>query len=295
MNLKTIDWVTINNFKRNFSNLHRNAIVNSKANFIVDLHRNYSTLNSSNDLPNPVETFINLKDIYSICSYRNSLKNKSGIYCFVNTINNKRYIGSAKDLYLRLIEHLNSKKSNIALQEAFKKYGLENFNFCVFEYFTYVNKTLSSKHLTDLETIYIKRFNFDTLYNFKHTATSSLGYKHTEEAKLKMRNLYENKNNHPMFGKRHTTESLALISKPGKLNHMFGKKHSELTKAKMSMRRNKYPLGVGIYDLDDNLILKFKNNVELAKHLNISKVTVGKYLNSSLIYNKTYRFKVIQN
>jgi group I intron endonuclease len=98
-----------------------------------------------------------------------------------------------------------------------------------------------------------------------------------------------------MFGKNHTDMSLVLISKPGKLNPMFGKKHSELTKAKISVKKNKYPLGVGIYDLDDNLIFKFKNNVELAKHLNISKVTVGKYLNSSLIYNKTYRFKVIQS
>ncbi|GAA5114499.1 hypothetical protein GCM10023339_20290 [Alloalcanivorax gelatiniphagus] len=34
----------------------------------------------------------------------------------------------------------------------------------------------------------------------------------------------------------------------------------------MSDKRNKYPLGVGIYDLDDNLISKFKNNVELAEH-----------------------------
>ena len=49
---------------------------------------------------------------------------------------------------------------------------------------------------------------------------------------------------------------------------------------------------VGIYDLNDNLTSKFKNNVELVKHLNISRVTVRKYLNSGLVYNKTYRFKV---
>jgi hypothetical protein len=61
----------------------------------------------------------------------------------------------------------------------------------------------------------------------------------------------------------------------------------------MSERKNKYLLGIGIYDLDDNLILIFKNNVELAKHLNISKVTVGKYLNSGLVYNNIYKFKVI--
>ena len=70
---------------------------------------------------------------------------------------------------------------------------------------------------------------------------------------------------------------------------------------------SKYPLGVGIYDLNDNLISKFNNNVELAKYLNISKVTVGKYLKSGKIYKNlgsaglaggashAYRFKIIQD
>jgi group I intron endonuclease len=120
------------------------------------------------------------------------------------------------------------------------------------------------------------------------------GYKHTEEAILKMIKRFENKENHPMYGKKHTEDALALISKPGELNPMFGKKHSEETKGKQSEKNSKYPLGVGIFDLDDHLILKFRNNVELAKHLNISKVTVGKYLNNNLIYNKIYKFKPIQ-
>lgn len=73
---------------------------------------------------------------------------------------------------------------------------------------------------------------------------------------------------------------------------MFGKKHNEETKAIMSgKKKNKYPLGVGIFVLDGNLISKFENNVELAKHLNISKMTVGKYLNSQLVYQYTYYFK----
>jgi uncharacterized membrane protein affecting hemolysin expression len=63
----------------------------------------------------------------------------------------------------------------------------------------------------------------------------------------------------------------------------------------MSVRKNKYILGVGIFDLEGNLISKFQNNVELAKHLNISKDAkrVGKYLNSKLIYNNSYYFKPI--
>ena len=64
-----------------------------------------------------------------------------------------------------------------------------------------------------------------------------------------------------MFGKKHTTEALALISKPGELNPMFNKKHSEKTKSLISKSMSKYPLGVGIYDLNDNLISKFNNRV----------------------------------
>lgn len=77
---------------------------------------------------------------------------------------------------------------------------------------------------------------------------------------------------------------------------MFGKKHSDNTKelmAAQAIKRNKYLNGVGIFDLEDNLIKKFDNNVELANYLNISKVTVGKYLNNELIYKNMYTFKPI--
>jgi len=103
---------------------------------------------------------------------------------------------------------------------------------------------------------------------------------------------FEDKNNHPMFGNTHTIEARAFISKPGVLNPMYGKKHSSLTRQWISDKMSKHVEGVGIYDLNDNLVSKFRKNVELAKHLNISRVTVGKYLNSGLIYNKTYRFKI---
>lgn len=38
------------------------------------------------------------------------------------------------------------------------------------------NKSISDKALTDLESEYISKFKFDTLYNFKAIATSMLGY-----------------------------------------------------------------------------------------------------------------------
>jgi predicted GIY-YIG superfamily endonuclease len=129
-----------------------------------------STLDSGspfNQSPIPALTLSNLKEKNHIKSYRNILKNKKGVYCFTNTMNGKLYIASAKDLYIRLLEHLCNKKSNIALQKAFEKYGINKFNFCIYEYFTYKNKITSHKALTELETSYIQKFNFDILYKFK--------------------------------------------------------------------------------------------------------------------------------
>lgn len=87
-----------------------------------------------------------------------------GIYSFLNKANGKQYIGSAKDLYFRLNGHLSNRKSKRALQ-TISKYGLENFNICIYEYFTYDNKTNSFKLLTDLETTYISKFKFSNLYH----------------------------------------------------------------------------------------------------------------------------------
>ena len=272
------------------------VLYNKRKYMHITVKRNYSTSSISSSslsyLPVPLKVFHKLDDNNIVLSYRELLKNRAGVYCFVNTVNGKLYIGSAKDLYLRLIEHLSNKKSNIALQNAILKYGLAKFNFCVYEYFTYDSKVISHKALTDLETSYIEKYPFDSLYNFMRTATSLIGYKHTDQAKLKMLKRFKDKSNHPMYGKTHTDKVRKLISKPGELNPMFGKQHNEATKKSISDKLSKYAEGVGIYDLNDNLISKFKNNVELAKHLNMSKVTVGKYLNSGLVYDKAYRFKV---
>lgn len=244
--------------------------------------------------PVPVLTLKFLNDKDYIDSHKEMLKNKGGIYSFINTVNGKKYIGSAKDFYLRLNEHLNNKKSNKILQNAFNKHGLDKFHWVIYEYFTYESKLVSNKALTSLETSYIKSFDFSTLYNFKIEATSMLGYIHTEETRRKMVERFKDKNNHPMYGKNHSKEALGLISKPGELNPMYGKTHSEETKKAMAKKKNKYLSGVGIFDLNNNLIQKFDNNVELAKFLGISKVTVGKYLNNNLIYKDTYIFKPIE-
>nr|YP_009763330.1 GIY-YIG endonuclease [Metarhizium rileyi]QIS49119.1 GIY-YIG endonuclease [Metarhizium rileyi] len=150
---------------------------------------------------------LTLKDKNYINSFREVLKGKGGIYSFIN---NKQYIGSVKDLYIRLNEHLNNKKSNVHLQRAIIKYELDKFNWVVYEYFSYINKIISNEDLTTLETSYIKSFNPTTLYNFKLNANSRLGYIHTVE---KMKEYYKDKNNHPMYGKTHSDEARSIMAK----------------------------------------------------------------------------------
>lgn len=84
-----------------------------------------------------------------------------------------------------------------------------------------------------------------------------------------------------MSGKTHKKET-RLISKPVKLNLMYGKVKSKLSKGKISEKLSKHSYAVGIQHLNDNLIFKFKNNTELARHLNITKFTLSKYPNSGL-------------
>jgi len=194
----------------------------------------------------------------------------------------KKYIGSSKDLYQRFLDHLKGRDSNLRLQRAIKKHGIENFNFTIY----YIDNDPNIR-LTDIETAVIKSFPFDELYNFKQEAASSLGYKHTKEAIEKMKLRFKDKTKHPMFGIKHSAFALRKISKPGSLNPMFNKKHSIETKEKISINMSKRP--VALYNLDNQLIKNFLNQIELADYLNLHKTTIGRYLKSGkVLLNKYY-------
>ena len=91
-----------------------------------------------------------------------------------------------------------------------------------------------------------------------------------------------------MFGKTHSIEIKKLISKPGELNPMYGKKQLESTKVLISNRLSK---PVTLYDFNNNYILTFKNNVQLSEFLGCDKSTVGKYAKSGKLYKSLYYIK----
>lgn len=118
------------------------------------------------------------------------------------------------------MDHLKGSDSNSRLQRSINKYGISNFEFVIY-YFDLDPSVI----LTDIETVFIKSFPFENLYNYKkEEANSLLGYKHTINTIEKMKLRYIDKSNHPMLGKTPTSFALSKISKPGNLNPMFGKK-----------------------------------------------------------------------
>jgi len=118
-----------------------------------------------------------------------SYRHVPGIYMFRNTINNKKYIGQAVDLNVRLLYHLSCirrNKTNIhTLYKAINKYGIDNFELYILATFP-LNKNLKY-NLNVAEKIFIQ---FYDSYKNGYNSTiggdgGTLGYKRTEEQRKK--------------------------------------------------------------------------------------------------------------
>jgi len=140
----------------------------------------------------------------------------SGVYQITNTINGKRYVGSAVDVKKRWREHINCFQRGVHhsnhLQSAWNKYGADCFRFSIIEQ---CEKNL----LIEREQYYI-----DTLhpeYNKRLIASSSLGVRHSEETRRKL--------SQALIGKVVSDEARHNMSESqkGKIPWNKGKKMSE--------------------------------------------------------------------
>lgn len=84
----------------------------------------------------------------------------SGIYYIINKINNKKYIGSSKNIEKRFRRHLfelnTGTHHNIILQRSFDKHGVDNFDFLIIE---------ETNDLFEREQAHIDNHNSIELYN----------------------------------------------------------------------------------------------------------------------------------
>jgi len=105
------------------------------------------------------------------------------IYCIENKITGDRYVGSSVNFYKRKKLHLkrlkNKEHHSPHLQNAWNKYGEENFVFIILE------KFISRTDLINREQWWINNSNSE--YNICKTAGSSLGVKRSEKTKEKIK------------------------------------------------------------------------------------------------------------
>ncbi len=110
-------------------------------------------------------------------------KGKSGVYRWINKLNNNTYVGSGLNLSKRLGEYFNQselKRNPRPIHAAILKYGYENFILEILEYCKADELIIKEQHYLDL---------LDPEYNILKNAYSLLGYKHISEtiAKLKLK------------------------------------------------------------------------------------------------------------
>jgi group I intron endonuclease len=148
-------------------------------------------------------------------------KNVSGIYCFENLINGKKYIGQAANLKDRINKHIIYLRKEydgcIALQNAWSFYGKENFNI-------YIIEECNIELLNEKEIYYIKTL---------HSHISEHGYNISWGGEYFFRGMH-----HSEESKRKISENSGAIS--GELSPQYGKKLSEETKKKVSQSLFKY-------------------------------------------------------
>lgn len=168
-------------------------------------------------------------------------KKIQGIYKIRNLLNSKIYIGQSTNINNRFRVHRFKINKNIKhpLQSAFKKYGIDNFEFNIIERVADINK-LNEREQYWLD--HYQSYNRDFGYNLRSNCISNRGYKHTNETKEKMSIFRKGRKRKPLSeehklklskahtGKKHTEEHIRKMAESLK-GHIV----SEETKRKIGL------------------------------------------------------------
>jgi group I intron endonuclease len=215
-------------------------------------------------------------------------KGKTGIYLWEHKESGKKYVGSAVDLSKRMYNYFSigylDRKKNMYICRALKNHGYSTFSLTIYEHINIsgLSKEEARKLILEREQFYLDILSPN--YNILKKAGSWLGFNHSEGTKLKLSEMNKGEN-HPMFGRNHSPETLALISK----NHArpwLGKSVSAETKDKISKSLYKK---VFVYSNSSSiLVYEFGSHLEAAKHFNCSSMTISRYVKNDYIFKKQW-------
>jgi group I intron endonuclease len=201
-----------------------------------------------------------------------------------NLLNDIFYIGSASTnrINVKFRNHCIHFTGSRVLKKAIIRYGLENFAFLIIKYYPgFVRKENLNKHhllLLEMETEYIKKLKPE--YNILTQAGSSLGYRHTEITKSKMKLNYsqerktfcKNLNLHKKFDE----EKIKLFSKIAKLRNENLKLREQISK--------KLSKPLILYNIDNTVFGKYKSLKFMAKTFNCCPKTIRKCIKLKSIF-----------
>ena len=158
---------------------------------------------------------------------------------------NMHYVGvTSKKPYTRIRQHKHGKRQFIDLE--IQRLGWEgNFDWWI------VEENISSDKISERECYWIKFFNSTCPNGYNRTCGGITLFKHTEDAKSTM-SAVKTGENHPMFGKKHSEETIARMrqahlgktftdehkaniskSLTGEKHPFYGKHHSDESKEAM--------------------------------------------------------------
>lgn len=182
----------------------------------------------------------------------------------------KLHICSSMNLARRLTDHINNRNSNIMLQRAISKYGLNNFSIYILELLPAdlnLNQVDLGVELINIEQKYLDLFS--DKYNINPEAGKTrLGAKHSEATKELISKL--RKENLHFLNKSHGGEFIAKIRArmSGCNNPMFGRPVTDTNKKLIS---DLFSKSVYLYEANSlTLMAKYDRHKDLIDNLKIS-------------------------
>jgi group I intron endonuclease len=195
------------------------------------------------------------------------------VYKIKNKSTGKMYIGSAENYWNRIWKHKSDLRTNIHhnhyLQNAWNKYGEEDFEFSIIENLE-IGDNIVEREQYWIDYLNIKDKNIG--YNLKLRAYSNLGYKFSEQSKIKMSISKKNK--------KWTEKQREVLGnlKRSERKHCRGK-NNVLSKS------------INQYDINDNFIQNWESINICSIKLNLHKSNIVMCLKGKIKQTRGFIFK----